>query len=157
MKRQDSLDPGAAAGFTLVETLVVLLVMAILTAIAYPGYTRHVVKARRTEAQLALVDAMQRQEQYRAQHHSYLAFSSASNAADSRDFRWWIGARPESSAYEIDGEACAGQDIRQCIVLRARPGTTRVDSRFRDPDCGVLSFDSTGVQGASCNGPRCWP
>ncbi len=144
-------------GFTLVEVLIVVAILSILTAIAWPGYARHIVKARRTEAQLALVDAMQRQEQYRAQHHSYLAFSSGANEPASRDFRWHLGSQPEKSAYEIDGYACEGQDIRRCIVLRARPGTERVDLRFRDPDCGVLTFDSTGAQGASGGGPRCWP
>lgn len=149
--------PRAARGFTLLETLIVLAIVGILAAMVYPSYARQVVKARRTEAQLALVDTMQRQEQYRAQHHSYLAFSSAASDADSRDFRWWIGADPGDSAYEIDGQACAGQDIRQCIVLRAQPGTALVDSRFRDLECGVLSFDSTGAQGASGAAPRCWP
>lgn len=144
-------------GFTLVEMLVVVAILSILAAIAWPGYARHLVKARRTEAQLALVDAMQRQEQYRAQHHSYLAFSFAASDAAARDFRWHLGAQPETSAYEIDGYACEGQDIRRCIVLRARPGTSRVDARFSDPDCGVLTFDSTGAQGASGAGPRCWP
>ena len=144
-------------GFTLIEVLIVVAILAIMTAIAWPGYARHIVKARRTEAQLALVDAMQRQEQYRAQHHSYLAFSSGANDPASRDFPWHLGTRPEKSAYEIDGYACEGQDIRHCIVLRARPGTERVDARFRDPDCGVLTFDSTGAQGASGAGPRCWP
>ena len=37
-------------GFTLVEVLVVVAILSILTAIAWPGYARHVVKARRTEA-----------------------------------------------------------------------------------------------------------
>ncbi|MCD2519208.1 type IV pilin protein [Massilia sp. G4R7] len=144
-------------GFTLVEVLIVVAILSILTAIAWPGYARHAVKARRTEAQLALVDAMQRQEQYRAQHHSYVAFSASDSEPAGRDFRWHLGAQPESSAYEIDGYACDGQDIRHCIVLRARPGTGRVDTRFRDPDCGVLTFDSTGAQDASGAAPRCWP
>ncbi len=150
-----------ARGFTLVEMLVVLAIVSILGAIAYPGYRQHVVKARRVEAQLALVDAMQKQEQYRALHHTYVAFSSSSTDADSRQFRWWIGTRPESSAYELDGRACDGQDISQCIELRAQPGTAMVDSRFDDPDCGTLSFDSTGAQGASALAAgstlRCWP
>lgn len=144
-------------GFTLVEMLVVLAIVSILGAIAYPGYVRHVVKARRVEAQLALVDAMQRQEQYRALHHTYVAFSATSTEADGREFHWWLGARPESSAYELEGRACAGQVISQCIELRARPGTANVDARFADPDCGILSFDSTGAQGASGSAPRCWP
>jgi len=144
-------------GFTLIELLVVVAILSILSAIAWPGYARHIVKARRTEAQLALADAMQRQEQYRAQHHGYIAFSASASDPASRDFRWHLGERPEDSAYEIDGYACEGQDIRRCIVLRARPGTASVDSRFRDPDCDVLTYDSTGAQGASGTAPRCWP
>jgi len=144
-------------GFTLIEVLIVVAILSILSAIAWPNYAKHIVKARRTEAQLALVDAMQRQEQYRAQHHSYLAFSSNATDPASRDFRWHLGESPAGSAYEIDGYACEGLDIRQCIVLRARPGTDRVDVRFRDPDCGVLTYDSTGAQGASGTAPRCWP
>ena len=144
-------------GFTLIELLVVVAILSILSAIAWPGYARHIVKARRTEAQLALADAMQRQEQYRAQHHGYIAFSASASDPASRDFRWHLGERPEDSAYEIDGYACEGQDIRRCIVLRARPGTGSVDTRFRDPDCGVLTYDSTGAQGASGTAPRCWP
>ena len=143
--------------FTLVELLVVLAIVSILAAIAYPSYARHVVKARRIEAQLALVDAMQRQEQYRALHHRYVAFSVASTDEDGSQFRWWLGARPEDSAYELEGRACEGQAISQCIELRARPGTANVDTGFSDPDCGVLSFDSRGAQGASGKGPRCWP
>lgn len=144
-------------GFTLVELLVVLAIVSILTAVAYPNYARHVVKSRRVEAQLALVDTMQKQEQYRALHHTYAAFSSASTDADSRQFRWWIGARPGDSAYELDGRACEGQLISQCIELRARPGTANVDTGFSDPDCGVLRLASSGAQGASGTAPRCWP
>lgn len=150
-------------GFTLVEILIVLAIVSILGAIAYPGYMRHVAKMRRVEAQLALVETMQRQEQYRALHHTYVAFSSAATDADSRQFRWWLGARPGDSAYELDGRACAGQAIDQCIELRARPGTANVDAGFSDPDCGVLTYDSTGAQGSAGSagsagsGTRCWP
>lgn len=144
-------------GFTLVETVIVLAIVSILAAMAYPSYARHVVKGRRIEAQLALVEVMQKQEQYRALHRTYVAFSSSATDEDSRQFHWWLGARPEDSAYELDGRACGGQDISQCIELRATPGTANVDAGFDDPECGVLRFDSTGAQGASGDAQRCWP
>lgn len=146
-----------AAGFTLAELLVVLAVIALLGAVAYPSYSRQVVKARRIEAQMALVDTMQRQEQFRAQHRSYLAFSSQADSEDARQFKWWLGREAAASAYEIDGYACPGRAIAECIELRARPGTENVDAGFADAECGTLTYDSTGAQGASGTSERCWP
>lgn len=144
-------------GFTLTEVLAVLAILGILAAIAYPAYARQIVKARRVEAQLALMDAMQRQEQHRALHHSYIAFSIDDEEPDAQQFDRWSGSNASASAYELDGYACAGQDIAQCIELRARPGTANVDADFSDPECGTLTLDSSGRQGASGPSASCWP
>lgn len=144
-------------GFTLIEVLAVLAILAILAALAYPSYAGQTVRARRVEAQLALMEAMQLQEQHRTLHHTYLAFSSDSGDGQTEGFVWWSGASPATSAYEIDAAACPGQDIARCVVLRATPGTDNVDARFDDPDCGTLTLDSTGRQTASGAAGRCWP
>jgi len=146
-----------ANGFTLVELLAVLAILGILAALVYPSYTQQMVKARRIEAQLALLDAMQRQEQYRALHHAYSAFSIDAGDVDAGQFPTWSGNSAAASAYELDGYACPGHDIAQCIELRARPGTAHVDTGFADPECGALTLDSTGRQTASGPSPRCWP
>ena len=148
---------GPGAGFTLIEVLIVLAVLGVLAAAVYPSYGRQVIKTRRAEAQLALLDAMQRQEQYRALHHSYAAFSAASTDANAQPFRWWFGATPAASAHELDAYACPGQGIAACVVVRARPGTARVDARFSDPECGALTLSSAGEQAATGPSAHCWP
>jgi type IV pilus assembly protein PilE len=146
---------GRDGGFTLVELMVVVAIVGILGTLAYPTYAGYIVRTRRTEGQVALIEAMQRQERYRVQHNTYVGFSADEPGTDG--FTWWSGANAAASAYELDARACPERDIAECVEVRARPGTARVDARFRDPDCGVLTLDSTGRQGAQSAGVRCWP
>lgn len=149
----------AIAGFTLLEVLIVLAIVAILVSIAYPTYAGYIVRTRRTEGQVALIEAMQKQERHRAQHNRYIAFSADADAPEA-GFSWWSGRDAASSAYELDARSCPEQDIADCVEIRARPGTDRVDARFRDPECGALTLDSLGRQGAQgvrADGLRCWP
>ena len=143
-----------ARGFTLIEVLIALLIMSVLASLAWPSYAGYLAKTRRMEGKLALITAMQQQEQHHAVHHTYVAFSSA---APVDALPWWSGNTAVSSAYERDAEACPGSDLRDCVQLRARPGTARVDARFVDPECGALLLRSTGEQGASGQSARCWP
>jgi type IV pilus assembly protein PilE len=149
------MSPYPRAGFSLIEMLIVLAVLGILGALAWPTYAGYIVRTRRTEGQVALVEAMQRQERYHASHNTYAAF--AADDPGPAGFTWWSGAAAAASAYELDGHACPGRDIVDCVEIRARPGTARVDARFRDPDCGVLTLDSIGRQGAQGAAARCWP
>jgi type IV pilus assembly protein PilE len=144
-------------GMTLVEVMIVLVIVMILTTLAYPSYAGYVTKTRRIEGQVALVETMQQQERYFARNNSYLAFSAASTEPTEQMFRAWSAPSAVRSAYELEGRACPGQSIADCIELRASPGTKQVDSRFKDPDCGVLTLDSAGRQGASGAALNCWP
>jgi type IV pilus assembly protein PilE len=142
-------------GFSLIELLIVVAILAVLAGLAYPSYVDSARRARRTEAQFALVEVMQDEERYREDHRAYVPFSAADGAAG--QFRWWSGSTAARSAYEIDAYPCADADLDKCIVVRARPGTAKVDGRFRDPGCGELTIDSTGRQTASGTMATCWP
>ena len=165
--RADSTRPGRrgrglvrrrACGFTLVEVMLVLLIVGVLAAIAYPAFASHVVKARRTEAQVALLELMQMQERHYSEHNTYLAFAADGMDGAGPRFKWYSGSAAHSSAYELSGKACPNLPLTTCIELKAVPGTARVDSAFRDAGCGTLSFDSHGAHGASgADGARCWP
>ena len=70
-----SLNPFAtrrrAAGFTLVELMIAVAVVAILTSIALPSYALYVKKSRRGEAESALMDIAQREQQYLLDARAY--------------------------------------------------------------------------------------
>ena len=55
---------GASRGFTLIELMIAVAVVAILAMIAIPTYTAQMVKGRRSSAEAVLLDIAQRQQQY---------------------------------------------------------------------------------------------
>ena len=144
-------------GFSSIELLIVLVVMAILSAAALPAYQRYVVRARRAEAEAALEQLMQQQERYYTLNNNYIAFSADAQDPAARAFKWWSGTSATTSAYELAGKACDDAPIGECIQLTATPGTDQVDRRFRDDDCQQLTLISTGLRLASGAAARCWP
>lgn len=70
-------------GFTLLELMVAVIVMAILAAVALPTYQQYVLRSRRADATSALSNVQQAQERYRANQQSYAsALSTLGFASD---------------------------------------------------------------------------
>jgi len=61
-----------AAGFTMLEVMIVTAIVAILAAIALPNYADYVTRGKITEATTGLSDLRQRYEQYFLDNRSYL-------------------------------------------------------------------------------------
>lgn len=158
MRRNDRcVTPGGRRrGFTLIEILVVTVIMLILATVAFPSYQESVRKAKRAEGRAALLQVMQQQERYYSQNSSYIAFSSSSTDEREKRFAWHSGGQADESAYEIHATACENESIRNCVLLVATPGTTRVDSNYRDAKCGNLMLTSTGMKTASTDADGCW-
>lgn len=155
-------------GFTLVELMIVVAIIGILAAIAYPSYTEYVRKGWRAEARAAIMQLLQQQERYMTQRNTYLGFNNAngivsalpgSPALSSVPFKIHSGdvTAPRDANYLLDAQPCeAVNGIRDCIRIRAVP------NRVTDPRANILWAESTGAKGctgtASNSDPRlCWP
>lgn len=154
--RKSKMMKNKLQGFTLIEVMVVVVIVGILAAIAYPSYQDSVRKAKRAEGRAALMQLMQQEERYYSQNTTYIAFSSASTEPNEIKFRWFSADNAAASSYEISAAACQGDVIQNCVLLTATPGTAKVNQAYTDSACGNLMLTSTGVKTVSGDAVNCW-
>lgn len=126
------------AGFSLIELLIVMAIIAILTAVAVPAYREHVRKAARADAQSFLTDVASRQQQYLVDKRRYAPSLASLNMALSP----YLKTRFEDPAFV---EAPEVQPPTFRITLRAT-GDQAYDK------CPTLTIDSAGTREPS----QCW-
>lgn len=123
------------AGFTLVELLIVMAIVAILGVIAVPGYRNYVVGARQNSAQQALLRMAGAMENCYSMNQTYVGCLGADNGGVN-DF---LGANDLESYYELS----------IMTNVTARDFTVAVQAtggQFNDvaPNCQVLAVDRLG-------------
>lgn len=136
----------SSKAFTLIELMIVLVVIGILAAIAYPNYTEHVRRGKRAEAKAALMEGAQALERYYSTHGSYLDANGNFAAV-------FAGQAPASGAanYTL---AAQGAPTATTFQLRA----TRTGSMAGDP-CGDFQISHTGARtlaNATRTVAQCW-
>lgn len=150
-----------AAGLTLIEVMIVVAVISILAAIAYPSYRDSVLKGKRAEARAALAELLQQQERYSTQNNTYLVFTNTTGTTNPSAVPFKIQAGEGTASYWLSAQLCpasaggAVPSANSCIQVVATPVQP-------DPTVGDLALTSTGVK--SCTGSAsssnfrlCWP
>lgn len=131
-------------GFTLIEVMIVVLIIGILAAIAYPNYSEYVKRGNRSEGQAFLNDVSARQERYFSQNNAYIT-----NDSDVAKLALKNGNKSETGKYEL---ALSKVDNDGGYTLTAK-------EQFNDTKCGNLTLNARGVRGRTGSGMSaedCW-
>lgn len=141
MMRRQALA-GRAAGFSLIELMIVVGVIAILAAIAYPNYREYVINSRRAAAAACLQEKAQLMERHYTTNLTYVGANPG-------------GCDPEINGFYTFSVPAASPTTVRTFVLQAVP----VTGRQNDPKCGTLTINHQGVRtegGTATNAIECW-
>lgn len=106
-------------GITLIELMIVVSIVAILGAIAYPAYQNQAARARYADAKVKLLEIMQQQRKFFTDNNSYtVALVDDLNYPDAGGGN---DVESDQGAYVIVAAPCAGEVIAQCVMLTATP------------------------------------
>ena len=140
-------------GVTLIEMMVVLVILAIIVAYAYPSYTQFIVRAKRNAGTSMLLQIATRQQQFFMNNKQY----SGSLAA--------LGFPADTFMVTDDGSFCAAGDADRVYSLSlsnttATTYTVNAEPELRQADkdtaCAKLTLTHTGLKGNSAGGTKCW-
>lgn len=139
------------AGFTLIELMIVVVIVAILAGIAYPSYTRYVIEARRADGQAALLQVAAQLEKFYSQCGRYTTAITGGRISDCDG----LGATTALSTdqhYLLSVAAGPSGDIATSHAITA----TRQGPQTNDTECGNLTYNSRGEKGQTGASTRCW-
>lgn len=128
-------------GFTMIELMIVLVVVAILAAIAYPAFTTQIQQARRSDAQQELMDMALRQEKWRANNTTYGSLADIGDpcpGSDACDYYSFSVGNVSATTYTLTATAQSGT------------------GQTSDTDGGVSCTPLTLDQNDDKTPPECW-
>lgn len=135
-------------GFTLVELMIVVAIIGILAAFAYPSYIEYVTRAHRAAAEGFMLEVATKEDRY---------------LLDSRQYVASLGTLGMAVPAEVSGYYSFGSVGSEIAVGSAPPSftisaTPIASQATRDTKCGTLTLKQDGSKTASGSGgvENCW-
>lgn len=141
------------AGVTLMELLIVVTIIAIISAFAYPSYQRYVVNTKRTAATATLLQIADRQQQFFMDNKRYAAaltdLGYGNDPLFVADDGMPVAAGDPDAVYTL---SLANISATTYTAIAAPLG----GQLKRDADCGSLTLNQAAARDALGGGDDCW-
>lgn len=138
-------------GFTLIELMITVAIIAILASVAFPMYTSHIARGKRSAAQSFIQTLANKQEQQLLNTRCYFNYPTD---ADCTPPAVTVPAEV-SQNYTVTVVASNAVGTPPTYTITAAPAGNQITA---DAKCGSLTLTNTGLKGATgTSGPdSCW-
>lgn len=162
-------QPRKTPGFTLIELMIALVVVAVLAAIALPAYQSQIRSARRSEAIVEVSKVQQAQERWRANNSSYSADVSSSTTGLRITSGTTVASDYDTSSGYYNIALSGNTGTAYIVTMGAKTGKSQV----KDTNCqcmrvswsnGNATYEAANSTSGSCgsvtwstaNAASCW-
>ena len=139
------------SGFSLIELMVAVVVVAILASIAIPTYTAQILKSHRTEARSAILDLAGREERVLSVSNSY---SQVPTDVGYTGTSWGTGLAVGSGYYTV--VITVGNSPPSFTITATAAGGQTADSSCASFTVNQLGQQSSLNSGATDSTSTCW-